>query len=500
MAFSSKIIPKNKLSIIRKKNKTKKIALCHGVFDIVHPGHLAHFKEVRKSCDILVVSITEDKFIKKKRIISFNNKTRLEQLSSHEIIDYVVSIDHETALPAIRYLKPDFYAKGNEYQNLQSDPSRNIFSEKRELEKNGGQLIFTDERTYSSTKIGYFLNNQTEVDQQNKNNIINFNYKNINDSSFSLGEIKDALIRLKGLKVAIIGETILDEWVKSDLVGTSEKSNCSVIKTDTKIKQFGGASIVAQHLDALGVNVSLYTNFKVNNFKKNFKCYKISNKSEIKKTRFLNNNSNEVIISIQEIPKSSNEQKYISKSINKINNNKYDLIIIADYGHGVVPDNILQKIKKTNFIAATAQANTINFGYNLVDKYMNANMIFANINEASLQTKLEKSKSKEEIFNKFCKNMGNDKIILMTLGNKGSMTKKFKNKEIITPSITKSGIETIGCGDAFLALTSSIYIATKNEKLASFIGSIASGYIANDIGNHSSPNIDDFINISKIIL
>ena len=73
MAISRKIISISQLKEIRKNNKKRKIGLCHGVFDIVHPGHLFHFKEVKKKCDILVVSITSDKHIKKKRVVESQN-------------------------------------------------------------------------------------------------------------------------------------------------------------------------------------------------------------------------------------------------------------------------------------------------------------------------------------------------------------------------------------------------------------------------------------------
>ena len=54
---------KNKISII-KKNKMV-IGLCHGVFDVLHYGHLKHFEAAKKKCDYLFVSITSDEYIKK---------------------------------------------------------------------------------------------------------------------------------------------------------------------------------------------------------------------------------------------------------------------------------------------------------------------------------------------------------------------------------------------------------------------------------------------------
>ena len=65
-----------------KKNK-KKIVLCHGVFDLVHLGHIKHFKKSKTYGDVLIVSITKDEFIKKcpGRPV-FNQNQRFEYLKS----------------------------------------------------------------------------------------------------------------------------------------------------------------------------------------------------------------------------------------------------------------------------------------------------------------------------------------------------------------------------------------------------------------------------------
>ena len=59
----TKLLTDEKLKILKSK---KKISLCHGVFDLIHHGHIRHFKEIKKFSDILIVSITNDKFAKKR--------------------------------------------------------------------------------------------------------------------------------------------------------------------------------------------------------------------------------------------------------------------------------------------------------------------------------------------------------------------------------------------------------------------------------------------------
>jgi len=105
----TKLIDKKNLIKFLKGNKNKKIVLCHGVFDLVHYGHLKHFKSAKKYGDILIVSITKDKFIKKgfNRPI-FNEIKRAEYLSEIEIVDFVYICETESALDSIKTIKPNF--------------------------------------------------------------------------------------------------------------------------------------------------------------------------------------------------------------------------------------------------------------------------------------------------------------------------------------------------------------------------------------------------------
>ena len=51
--------------VLKEKKKGKKIVLCHGVFDLLHIGHLKHFETSKKFGEVLIVSVTPDKFINK---------------------------------------------------------------------------------------------------------------------------------------------------------------------------------------------------------------------------------------------------------------------------------------------------------------------------------------------------------------------------------------------------------------------------------------------------
>jgi bifunctional ADP-heptose synthase (sugar kinase/adenylyltransferase) len=53
------------LASIRGQKSARKIVLCHGVFDLLHVGHIRHFEQAKKLGDILVVTVTPDIYVNK---------------------------------------------------------------------------------------------------------------------------------------------------------------------------------------------------------------------------------------------------------------------------------------------------------------------------------------------------------------------------------------------------------------------------------------------------
>ena len=95
------------------KKAKRKIVLCHGVFELIHPGHLRHFNEAKKYGDVLIVSITPDKFVNKgPGRPFFNESLRLESLTNLSTVDFVTLNNTATAVNVIKKLQPDIYCKG----------------------------------------------------------------------------------------------------------------------------------------------------------------------------------------------------------------------------------------------------------------------------------------------------------------------------------------------------------------------------------------------------
>jgi len=125
--------------------------LCHGVFDVIHYGHILHLRAARSLCDHLTVCLTPDEFVNKgpSRPV-FDIERRVIVLSEMRCVDEViVGQGPEVALNALATVKPDIYFKGDQYQSIDHPGFH------RELQFCAANLIevmFTQEPTYSSTE------------------------------------------------------------------------------------------------------------------------------------------------------------------------------------------------------------------------------------------------------------------------------------------------------------------------------------------------------------
>ena len=219
-----------------KKNNKNKIILCHGTFDLLHAGHFRHFQDSKNLGDILFVTITSDKFINKGpgRPL-FNQYLRAEMIASLSYVDFVSIIDDPSAIPAIKKIRPDIYVKGIDYKEKKDDLTKKIIEEEKEVKKIGGILKFTDNITFSSSSL---INENFFSYEKKLSNIID-NYKKL---GFSY--INSLIDKIKDLRVMIVGDSILDEYIYTDTLGKSAKE--SILATLKKNEEiFAGGSIAA---------------------------------------------------------------------------------------------------------------------------------------------------------------------------------------------------------------------------------------------------------------
>ena len=144
------------------KAKNMKIVHCHGCFDLMHPGHIKYFQAAKRMGDVLIVTVTPDKYVDKgpDRPV-FTQKLRADSIAALECVDYVAVNKWPTAEETLRLLKPDIYVKGQEFENLE-DKTGKLQKEYEVLKEIGAEMRFTHEIVFSSTELHkkYFSDDQ----------------------------------------------------------------------------------------------------------------------------------------------------------------------------------------------------------------------------------------------------------------------------------------------------------------------------------------------------
>ena len=130
-----------------------RLVLCHGCFDLMHPGHIKYFQAASRMGDILMVTVTPDRFIDKGagRPV-FDETLRCACIAALECVDFVSINAWPTAEETLRLLRPHVYVKGQEFKDLQ-DKTGKIQRESEVAREIGAAMAFTSEIVFSSTKI-----------------------------------------------------------------------------------------------------------------------------------------------------------------------------------------------------------------------------------------------------------------------------------------------------------------------------------------------------------
>jgi rfaE bifunctional protein nucleotidyltransferase chain/domain len=158
---SGKIIKPEEVAVFVSKLKSfgKKVGLCLGCFDLLHPGHIKHLESAKKLCDYLIVSVTADQFIISRKGSErplFHEQLRAYMLASLEVVDCVVIQYFEKGTEIIELIKPSFYIKGPDIINL-DNPAIN--EERDMVRRIGGEMRYTDDPKWATTEIVDFISN-----------------------------------------------------------------------------------------------------------------------------------------------------------------------------------------------------------------------------------------------------------------------------------------------------------------------------------------------------
>lgn len=457
------------------KKKGKKVVLCHGVFDIVHLGHIRHFNQAKEQGDVLITSLTQDKHVKRgPGRPYFTDRLRAETLASLAMTDYVSIVDAPTAMEFIRKVRPDIYAKGPDYKAKDKDVTGKIFDEEEAIKAVGGRLFFTDDITFSSSKL---INDYLDAYPPRT-----VKYLKAMNKRYPIDYIIEAIGALKKLKVLVIGDTIIDEYHYCVPMGKSSKEHLVANRYDSQEMFAGGSLATANNTASVCGQVDLVT---VLGAKKSYQSFIERHLCSNVKAAFFYRPNTETIIKRRYVSKTQNrklfeicfiedtdiarrEEEQILEHLKKVIKN-YDLVIVSDYGHGLLTKRIRDFIcSKAKYLALNVQTNSANIGFNLVTKYHRANCVCVDELELRYATHDRVSDLRNHA-KKVYNQMGCEHIIA-TRGSSGSLCYSKEHGFHETPAFASRVIDAIGAGDAFFAYIAPCFVAKLPQEVVSFIG------------------------------
>jgi rfaE bifunctional protein kinase chain/domain/rfaE bifunctional protein nucleotidyltransferase chain/domain len=501
-AFSYKIKSPIELNKYFKKNKLKKI-LCHGNFDVVHPGHIRHLLYAKSKADILIVSITADRFIKKGMYRPhIPQNLRALNLAALEVVDFVIIDDKPKPDALLKKIKPEFFAKGYEYNadKLHEDSA----AEMQIVKSYGGEMIFTPgDVIYSSTNL--INENLPNIDKEKILNVMQ-------ENNITIDILKKNLSKFKNKKIHVIGDTIIDVYTRASVIGGQIKTPTLSVLHQKADVYIGGAAIVAQHLKAAGADVT-FTTILGNDEHRDFVIKKLKEKKIkinpiILSTRPTTSKNAIIaggyrILKIDKVDNQPVNKEVIHKLCKFVKKEKSDCVVLSDFRHGIFHAGSISKIcksisKKTLKVADSQVATR----WGNITDFKNFDIIFPNEREARFcladQDSSISSLCRRLLEESKCKNLVlklGEKGLYGVVGNKARYTFTY-------PSFTKEVKDPVGAGDSLLAYTTLSYLVGSNLAEAVLLGSLAAGVACEYDGNISVSKKDILLklqNLEKLI-
>jgi len=475
------------------RQANKVVVLAHGSFDLLHLGHVRHLELAREQGDVLMVTVTGDRFLNKGpgRPV-FTSSLRAEMLAALSCVDWVAVNEAPSAIELLDSIKPDVYVKGSDYTESAKDITGKIIDERRAVEAHGGRIHFTDDIVFSSSSL---LNRHFDV----SNPELRAYLQELRERDV-LGRLTQMIDSISKMRVLLVGDTIIDEYHYVEPLGKSPKEN--LIPTLYREREVfaGGVIAAANHVAGFCREVDVLTclgeadahNEIVHKaLKPNVRMTAVSRPGAptTRKRRFIDSSYFRKLFEVQfmdDTPIAGDLEATFLGHIERMAPS-YDLVIVTDFGHGLLTHAATQLVAhRGRFVAVNAQSNSSNLGFNLVTKYSRADYICIDAPEARLAAADKYGDIAEAVASHLAGRIACDHFII-THGRYGCVTFDRGSGDLHhIPAFTSQITDTMGAGDAFLAVTSPLVAAGGDMELVGFVGNAVGAMKVEIVGHRQS--------------
>jgi bifunctional ADP-heptose synthase (sugar kinase/adenylyltransferase) len=163
----------------------------------------------------------------------------------------------------------------------------------------------------------------------------------------------------------------------------------------------------------------------------------------------------------------------------------YDVVIVADYGHGLLgPRSVTMLAERARFLAVNTQANSGNFGFNVIMKYPRADYVC--IDELELRLAARDRWSPLPQLVEAVQRHLKCSAVSVTRGHEGVLAFGPDASHWEIPALSPDVVDRMGAGDAYLAVTAPCVAAGTPMEVAAFVGGAAAALAVGIVGNRTS--------------
>jgi rfaE bifunctional protein kinase chain/domain len=461
-----------------------KHVLITGVFNVLHPGHIRLLRFGSECGTHLTVAIQSDEILEKPAYVS--EKLRLECVLSNTYVDKSF-ITSESVPELIERLKPDILVKGREHEH-EINPERKL------LESYGGELIFASGEVFftsldllrkgflKSTGLYDFLPydymNRHHIDRQQLINIVK---------------------RFSELKIVVVGDLIMDEYVICEPLGMSQEDPTIVVTPMDKKLFIGGAGIVAAHASRMGAKVdflSVSGNDKIrdraiellNNEGINLHLLIDNHRPTTLKQRYRAKGKTLLRVShLHQTDISQNLQDQLVEKLEKIISS-VDLLVFSDFNYGCLPNNVVNKMTEIakNYHTYTVADSQSSSQIGDVSRYKDMDLLTPTEREARIAVR--DYNSGLVVLAEQLRQNSNAKNILLKMGEEGVLIHAEGSNEVdfLTDRIhalNNNPKDVAGAGDSMLITAAMTLRVGGSIWEAALLGSVAAGLQVGRLGN-----------------
>jgi bifunctional ADP-heptose synthase (sugar kinase/adenylyltransferase) len=464
------------VALVGPRPRDKKVIMCHGVFDVVHPGHIRHLLYAKSKGSVLVASLTADRHIMKANMRPYiPEDIRALNLAALEMVDYVIIDPNSTPLANIAAIQPDFFAKGYEYgkDNMLHPKTQDEISV---LEGYGGEVIFTPgDVVYSSSALIEMQPPDISIEKLNMLMM---------EEKITFNDLRSILEKFKGMRAHVVGDAIVDSYSYCAMIGGQSKTPTISVRFEHKDSYVGGAevtfsTVLGEDADAAFV-------------RKDLNAAGIVMKDISDPTR-PTTNKNAIItegyrmLKVDTLDNRTISDKICARFCSQIADTETDALVFSDFRHGIfnratVPI-LAGAIPQGQFKVADSQVAS---RWGNILEFQGFDLLTPNEREARFALGDQDSHVRPLATSLF--SQANCRTLILKLGDRGILTYRTRPADdprtfAVIDSFVDRVVDAVGAGDALLAYSSLALKLTGNDIVASILGSIAAGIECEHDGN-----------------